>query len=211
GPQVFETWTSFYTDYSFPVEANFVNRFRSGQMPIGITYYNTYNTLAVFAPEIRGKWNFIAVPGTEYLDNNGQTQIRRETVSTGTGAILLEQSDKKDSSWEFMKWWTSTETQVRFGREMEGILGAAARFPTANVEAMKQLPWTVNELNKLLEQWDWVKGIPEVAGGYMTGRHLDNAFRLVYNESANPRETIYDYVQMINDEIQKKRREFGLD
>lgn len=211
GPQVFEQWSSFYTNYSFPVEANFNNRFRSGQMPIGITYYNTYNTLSVFAPEIRGKWNFIAVPGTEYEDEFGVTQIRRETVSSGTGAIILNQSDKKEASWEFLKWWTSTETQVRFGREMEGILGAAARYPTANVEAMEQLPWTIDELSKLKEQWEWVRGIPEVPGGYMTGRHLDNAFRLVLNEAANPRETIYDYVQMINEEIAKKRREFGLD
>ena len=45
----------------------------------------------------------------------------------------------------------------------------------------------------------------------MTGRHLDNAFRLVLNEAANPRETIYDYVQMINEELAKKEAEFGLD
>jgi len=45
----------------------------------------------------------------------------------------------------------------------------------------------------------------------MTGRHLDNAFRLVYEDKSNPRETIYDYVQTINEEIEKKRREFGLD
>lgn len=211
GPQVFEQWTSFYTNYSFPVEANFNNRFRSGQMPIGISYYNTYNVLSVFAPEIRGKWNFIAVPGTEYEDEFGQTQIRRETVASGTGGIILNQSTKKEESWEFLKWWTSTETQMRFGRELEGILGAAARYPTANIAAMEQLPWTVDELAKLKEQWQWVRGIPEVPGGYMTGRHLDNAFRLVLNEAANPRETIYDYVQMINEELAKKRREFGLD
>ena len=100
---------------------------------------------------------------------------------------------------------------MRFGRELEGILGAAARYPTANIEAMEQLPWTIDELAKLKEQWAWVRGIPEVPGGYMTGRHLDNAFRLVLNEAANPRETIYDYVQMINEELAKKRREFGLD
>lgn len=211
GPEIFEQWTSFYTNYSFPVEANFVNRFRSGQMPIGIVYYNTYNTLSVFAPEIRGKWNFIPVPGTEYVDEFGQTQIRRETVASGTSAFILNQSDKKEEAWNFLKWWTSTETQVRFGREMEGILGAAARYPTANVEALNLLPWTVEELEKLQTQWSWVRGIPEVPGGYMTGRHLDNAFRMVYNESTNPRETIYDYVQMINEEIAKKRREFGLD
>ena len=56
-----------------------------------------------------------------------------------------------------------------------------------------------------------MRRIPEVPGGYMTGRHLDNAFRLVYNETTNARETLYDYVQVINDEITKKRREFGLD
>ena len=211
GPQIFETWTRFYTDYSFPVEANFANRFRSGQMPIGITYYNTYNTLSVFAPEIRGKWDFVPVPGTVVSDGNGGTVIRRDTVSTGTGAIILEQSKKKDASWEYLKWWTSTETQVQFGREMEGILGAAARYPTANVTAMSMLPWTVNEYSKLSAQWDEVRGIPEVPGGYMTGRHLDNAFRLVYEDKSNPRETIYDYVQTINEEIAKKRREFGLE
>ena len=94
---------------------------------------------------------------------------------------------------------------------MEGILGAAAKYPNANVDAMRQLTWTVAEYSKLEYQWDWVRGIPEVPGGYMTGRHLDNAFRLVYNENSNPRETIYDYVQVINDEITKKRREFGLE
>jgi len=211
GPMVFEMWTQFYTDYSFPVEANFVNRFRSGQMPIGITYYNTYNTLAVFAPEIRGKWDFIPVPGTIYEDEFGVEQIRRETVSSGTGVMILDQSDKKDDAWEYLKWWTSTEIQVQYGREMEGILGAAARYPSANIEAMSQLPWKVSEYEKLYEQWSWVKGIPEVPGGYMTGRHLDNAFRLVYEDASNARETIYDYVQTINAEIMKKRREFGLD
>jgi hypothetical protein len=94
---------------------------------------------------------------------------------------------------------------------MEGILGAAARYPSANIEAMSQLPWKVSEYEKLYDQWQWVKGIPEVPGGYMTGRHLDNAFRLVYEEAANARETIYDYVQTINAEILKKRREFGLE
>jgi ABC-type glycerol-3-phosphate transport system substrate-binding protein len=125
--------------------------------------------------------------------------------------MIMEDAENKEAAWEYLKWWTSTDVQVQFGREMEGILGAAARYPTANVDALSQLPWTVVEYQKLEEQWDWVRGIPEVPGGYMTGRHLDNAFRLVYNETTNPRETIYDYVQVINDEINKKRREFGLD
>ncbi|MGD9910120.1 MAG: extracellular solute-binding protein [Candidatus Izemoplasmatales bacterium] len=211
GPEVFEMWTQFYTDYSFPVQADFVNRFRSGQMPIGITYYNVYNTLSVFAPEIRGKWDFVLVPGTLDTNELGETYIRRDTVSTGTSVMIMNDASDKEAAWEFLKWWTSTPVQVQFGREMEGILGAAARYPTANVAAMAELPWTVTEYTKLEEQWDWVRGIPEVPGGYMTGRHLDNAFRKVYNELTNPRETLYDYVQIINAEIASKRKEFGLD
>lgn len=216
GPEIFETWTEFYTDYSFPVQADFVNRFRSGQMPIGITYYNLYNTLSVFAPEIRGKWEFSPVPGTVakdkngniILDDGGNPVIRRDTVSTVTGSMILAQTKKEEAAWKFLKWWTSTETQLRFGREMEGILGAAARYPTANMNAMESLPWNVNEIKLLKEQWQEVRGIPEVPGSYMTGRHLDNAFRKVINDKSNPKETIYDYVQVINEEIKKKREEF---
>ena len=211
GPEVFKFWTEFYTDYSFPLTANFANRFRSGQMPIGITYYNIYNTLAVFAPEIKGRWDFDLVPGTIVIDEFGNETIRRDTVASTTGTMLLEQSDNKEAAWEFMKWWVSTDTQVRFGRELEGILGAAARYPTANVEAMSQLPWRVVERNKLNEQWAWTRGIPETPGSYMTGRHLDNAFRRVINDKANPRETIYDYVLIINRELESKRKEFKLD
>lgn len=211
GPEVFKFWTEFYSDYSFPLTANFPNRFRSGQMPIGITYYNLYNTLAVFAPEIRGRWDFALVPGTKAIDDEGNPYIRRETVASTSGVMMLEQSKKKEAAWQFIKWWTSTPTQVRFGRELEGILGAAARYPTANREAMERLPWRNVERMKLKEQWEQTMGIPETPGSYMTGRHLDNAFRRVINDHANPRETLYDYVLIINRELWMKRQEFGLD
>ena len=28
-----------------------------------------------------------------------------------------------------------------------------------------------------MAQWQWVRGVPEVPGGYMIGRYLDNAFQ----------------------------------
>ena len=60
---------------------------------------------------------------------------------------MMEQAKNKDASWEFLKWWTSKDVQVRFGREMEGLMGAAARYPTANIEALKELPWPVKDYN----------------------------------------------------------------
>ncbi len=204
--QAFQRWSDFYTSYKFPLTYDFMNRFRLGEMPIGIAAYTTYNALTVAAPEIRGLWDFTIVPGTPEEDGT----IRRDVASGGTAVMMLESARDKDAAWAFMKWWTSKETQVRFGREMESLMGAAARYPTANIEALRELPWPVKDYTNLEAQWQWVQGIPEVPGGYFTGRHLDNAFRKVVNQGENPREALYDHVLTIQNEIDLKRKEFGL-
>lgn len=202
----FKKWTQFYTSYKFPLQADFPNRFRTGEMPIGIADYTTYNMLTVLAPEIKGLWDFTIVPGTKLADGT----INNEVASHTTAVMMLENSDDKESSWEFMKWWTDKETQIAYGREMEGLMGEAARYPTANIEALEELPWPVKDYNNLESQWQWVRGIPQVPGGYFTGRHLDNAFRKVVNANENPREAFSDYILYINDEIEIKRKEFNL-
>ncbi|NMB18135.1 MAG: extracellular solute-binding protein [Erysipelothrix sp.] len=204
--EAFNQWTQFYTNYKFPLMADFPNRLRVGEMPIGIAPYPTYNMLTVLAPEIRGLWEFTTVPGT--LKENGE--IDHTVPSTSIASMILENSEKKEAAWEFLKWWTDKETQLSYGREMESILGEAARYPTANVDALAELPWPVEDYQNLSEQWQWVKGIPQIPGGYFTGRHLDNAFRRVVNANENPREALQDYVRYINDEIEIKRKEFNL-
>lgn len=206
----FEFWTEFYTYFKFPLAASFVNRFRTGEMPIGIANYELYNTLSVFAPEIRGKWKMTLIPGTIREDENGNTYIDRHSAASGTAVVMLNQTKKAEYAWEFMKWWTSANTQIRYARELESILGPAARHNTANIEALRYLPWTVEEIEVLSQQWDLTMGIPEIAGGYYTGRNLENAFREVVNKNLNPREVLTEYVIKINKEITKKRQEFGL-
>ena len=63
----------------------------------------------------------------------------------------------------------------------------------------------------LNDEWESVRGIPEVPGGYFTARHLNNAFRRVLNYRENPGETLLDYAKNIDEEITAKRREFGLE
>lgn len=65
GVEAFDVYTRFFTDYGIPTYFDFVSRFRSGEMPIGIASYSTYNTLMVSAPEIKGLWDFTLIPGTE--------------------------------------------------------------------------------------------------------------------------------------------------
>ncbi len=210
GIKAFETYTRFYSHYSLSMAYDFPNRFRSGEMPIGIQDYDTYNTLAVLAPEIRGLWEFNLIPGTEQEDGT----IDRSCSSWGYCTMFLKNEDRSqeltDKCWEFLKWWADSTTQTRYGRELEAVMGSAARYQTANMVSFEQLPWSADQMAILKEQWSWTEQVPEVAGGYYTTRHITNAARKVYNESQDPRETLLDYTDTINDEIAKKREEFGM-
>ena len=207
----FRLWTNLYELYKLPLQYDAANRFRIGEMPILIDNYGLYNTLSVFAPEIKGRWEFTLVPGTRREDGTIDRTVPASTELGGAGCIILSHTEDKQAAWEFLKWWTSTETQVRYGKELESLMGPAARYATANVEALRSLPWTVEELRKLDEQWQYVKGVPEVPGGYMTGRHLDNAFRKVVYQKREARKTLLDYVRVMNEELEIKRQEFGLE
>ena len=220
GVAAFKRYTSLYNDYGLPVVYDFVSRFRSGEMPLGIASYATYNTLMVSAPEIRGRWNFTLFPGTTVvdengnpvLDENGKQKVDHTVQTDGLCCMMVATDDEKtkQNAWEFMKWWVDTDAQVRFGREMESILGASARYQTANQEALEQLAWSSDKLEVLKEQMKQTRGFPEIAGGYSTTRHITNAIRRVINTKEDPRETLLNYARTINEEIRIKRKEFGL-
>ena len=208
GVAAFKQYTSFYNDYGLPTVYDFVSRLRSGEMPLGIASYATYNTLMVSAPEIRGLWDFTLIPGTEKEDGT----IDRTAQTDGLCCMIVATDDEqvKNNAWEFIKWWVSADAQVRFGREMESVLGASARYQTANRDALRQLAWSSSQLKVLEEQMAQTRGFPEIAGGYSTTRHITNAIRRVINTKEDPRETLLNYARTINEEIRIKRREFNL-
>jgi ABC-type glycerol-3-phosphate transport system substrate-binding protein len=205
--EAFDFYTKFFTHYKTPMVFDFVNRFRTGEMPLGFADYTNFNTLEVFAPELRGLWGFALMPGLEQPDGT----IDR-SIPTGTlASMIFSNSRRPDLAWEFMKWWISADTQLRFGRELESIMGAAARYPTANYEAFLRLSWGSDQMAILDAQRAWTVGTPEVPGGYFVSRHITNAVRRILNEGMDTRETLLDYTITINDELLKKRREFGLE
>ncbi|MDR0316144.1 MAG: extracellular solute-binding protein [Treponema sp.] len=205
--EAFDLYTKFYTHYKVPVVYDFLNRFRTGEMPLAFADYTNFNTLEVFAPEIRGLWGFALMPGLRQSDGT----IDR-SIPTGTMASMIFSNSKiPEVTWEFLKWWVSSDTQLRFGREMESIMGAAARYATANYDAFKRLSWGSEQMTVLDAQRAWTVGTPEVPGGYFVSRHIVNAVRRILNEGEDTRETLLDYSLTINDELIKKRKEFGLE
>jgi len=74
-----------------------------------------------------------------------------------------------------------------------------------------QLSWSSSEYERLADQQQELVEIPVIPSSYAVTRNLMNAFREVVNESHNARDTLMWYNRDINDEIERKRENLGLD
>ncbi|PLT46475.1 N-Acetyl-D-glucosamine ABC transport system, sugar-binding protein [Paenibacillus pasadenensis] len=200
-------WTGLFTNYKIQKQADFYNRFRSGEMPIGVADYSTYILLSTAAPELTGWWAMKPMPGIRQADG----RINRSTGGLGQTGMIFKDSDKKEQAWQFLKWWTSADSQERFGTELESLLGVEARWNTANVEALQRMPWQSADIDAILQQWDWFREREIVLGGYYTTRYIANMWNEIVLSGKVAREAVEDGTREINKELRKKREEFGLE
>jgi hypothetical protein len=89
-------------------------------------------------------------------------------------------------------------------------LGTESKHNTANINALKALPWTTSELASLEAQFENLASVPEYPGSYIIARYVNFAFLDVVNNNADPIESLREYITAINSELSRKRQEFGL-
>lgn len=202
----FKEMSDLFSIYDIPYEvSNFYQHFRSGSIPIGISGFNTYMTLLNSAPEIANSWGVAPYPG--YLDENGN--ILRYISGAQSTAVIFESTEYSKESWDFLKWWTSTEIQSEFAETLRLTYGNEYMWNTANLEAFSQLPWNEEHKKAILEMLDWIVEVPRVPGNYMTQRSLSNALNNIILTSANVRQELAEAEKDVRDEVKSKLEEFG--
>lgn len=205
--QAFRLWTDLYANYKLELEANFYNRMRTGEIPIGVADYYNYVLLSTAAPELTGWWKMVPLPGVRRPDGT----IDRSAGGTSTATVIFSDSKRPEDAWKLAKWWTSTEVQTRYAEELEALLGVEAKWNTANIHAFNNLPWPKQDIEAIQKQWEWFREKPVVLGDYFTPRHLTNAWNAVVLEGRNPREALEKAVEDINRELIRKQEEFGIE
>ena len=211
-----------YSDYSFPVSYDAANRFRTGEMPIVIgDYAGIYNQLVVYATEIQGLWEFTSLPGWIQVDENGDEIIDeagRKLLNynslAGVGATVIlngiKTEEKMRAAWQFVQWETSADVQGNYGNKMVALIGPSAKYESANVKALDKLSWTASEKEAIEEQIHNLSSIVNYPGSYYINRYTKFAFLAAVNDGADAKESMLSYISTINDEIERKREEFGL-
>ncbi len=207
--QAFTEVSRLYTDFGLDRSFDFYTRFRSGEMPIAITGLVSYAQIQEAAPEIRGLWSIAPLPGTKNADG----VVERYTGNGVTGCIMLKAAKERGvdkDAYEFLKWWVSTDAQKRYSTDLENTLGVAGRYYSANVEAFLNIDWSAQEREVITEQRRWMRNQPQVIGNYAVTRDLTSALRSVISGENRPRRALLLFNADINEEINRKREEFGL-
>lgn len=204
----FQTMCELFTLHSQPVSYDFANRFRTGEMPIGIADYSLCNQLLCFAPEIKGLWEFIRLPGTVNVDENGNASFSAVSPTSVSAIMIMNDAKNDQNAWEYIKWWVGAEAQERFGKEQVAIMGAAAKYTTANKQALFGQPWSAQERNNLADQFGHLMGTPMTPGNYIVGRYTNFAFLDAYDNGDVPSDAMLSYIDEINKEITRKRAEY---
>ncbi len=201
---VFTEWTDLYVEYDLEKQLDFYNRFRTGDVPLGIASYPLYTQLKDAAPEIEGRWTIAELPGTVREDGT----ISNAGCGSGTGACILKASKNQKQAWEFIKWWTSADIQYNYSNSVETILGTVSRTPTANIEALNRLSWNSGDLEVLNAQWAKVEELPEVPGGYYVARAIDQAYWEVLNAKSNSKDAMVKWGEIADNEVIRKISEY---
>ncbi|WP_138752279.1 extracellular solute-binding protein [Paenibacillus sinopodophylli] len=207
GQQAFNRWTELYRKYNLPIDIPaFFQHFRDGDIPIGISDFNTYVQLLVAAPEITGHWKIAPLPGVK----QGDGEVARWSPQGISAAMMMKKSERKDDAWKFLEWWTSEEVQSQYAKDVESFYGIEFRWNTANTEAMKALTWPSEDLAALQEQARWAKNMPYVPGYYFLTREMEFAWNRTVMEGIPAQESLEQAQLSLQREMDRRQNNFGI-
>lgn len=201
------TLTELFTIFNCPVDVQqFYQRFRNGNLPIGIGDYGVYNLLSNAAPEIANSWAISVVPGVE--NENGE--VERYTCGGAESSVVFRSSeDRENMAWDFLRWWSQDEVQAKFGQTLQISYGSSYIWNTANLNAFDELPWDSENKQIIKEQAKWLMEVARIPGTYLLERELSNAFNDIVVNGKTLRTRVDKAVKTVNREIDRKLEEFG--
>ena len=210
----FEYMCEFFSQYRCPYQYDFSNRFRTGEIPLGIVDYTTYTQLTIYATEIKGLWEFVPLPGWMTQNEDGTTTVNNTAMAGVSAMIMIKDEtrtkEQEENAWTFMTWFVSENNQSAYANELTTLLGTMSKHSTANVRALESLSWTTNEYKNLMSQFRNLAAVREYPGGYIISRYVSFAFLAVYNSNADPVDSLQSYTVEINKELTRKRKEFNM-
>jgi ABC-type glycerol-3-phosphate transport system substrate-binding protein len=195
-----------FTKYSLETSVNnFFNSFRYSVLPIGIIGMEDYTLIKNGAQELNGKWAISEYLGTEEEDGT----INRTFVANGTGGVIFKDSEKRDESWEFLKWWTSKSVQTEYTYTLRSSYGKTFFWLSANRAALENNPMDEADKKIITDQIDWVTDVTRTPGQYLLERTISNIWTTMVFDGTSAQVATDEAKNDVNKEIVRKMQELG--
>ena len=123
--------------------------------------------------------------------------------------MIFKNTTRPDEAWQFLKWWLSTETQVKYAYLMQGTYGAEYRWNTANLDAFSQMSYTEEDKKVIMDSWKEQCEITYHPANYMIERQTSDIWNSVVVDFENMVEEIDRATIVTNRELIRKLAEFG--
>lgn len=195
-----------FVAYSLDTQVNeFFNSFRYSVLPIGIVDSNTYNLIKNGAAELDGQWELAPYLGTEQEDGS----IDRWYVANGTGGVIFADTNKAESAWEFLKWWTSEEVQVEYTYTLRSTYGDTYFWLPSNLDALEQAPIDQEDKDVIMDMVQWIRDVPRTPGQYLLERSISDIWNAMVLDGESAQVVADEKSIDINREIRRKMQEMG--
>lgn len=195
-----------FTKYSLDTSVqNFFNSFRYSTLPIGIVGMEDYTLIKNGAQELDGKWKLAEYLGTEQEDGT----INRKFVANGTGGVIFKNSEKKEASWEFLKWWTSKDVQTEYTYTLRSTYGKTYFWLSANMAALHNNPMDEADKQVVLKQINQVTDVTRTPGQYLLERTISNIWTSMVFDGTSAQVAVDEAKNDVNKEIVRKMKELG--
>ncbi len=195
-----------FTKYSLETSVNtFFNSFRYSVLPIGIIGMEDYTLIKNGARELDGKWAISKYIGTPQEDGT----VNRTFVANGTGGVIFKDSEKKDESWEFLKWWTSKQVQTEYTYTLRSTYGKTFFWLSANRAALENNPMDEADKKVVTEQIDYVTDVTRTPGQYLLERTISNIWTTMVFDGTAGQVAVDEAKNDVNKEIVRKMQELG--
>ncbi len=195
-----------FVAYSLDIQVNeFFNSFRYTVLPVGIVDANNYNLILNGAPELDGQWALAPYLGTPQADGS----VSRWYVASSTGGVIFGDTPRPEEAWAFLKWWTDTDTQVRYTYSLRSTYGDVYFWLPSNLEALSQAPISQEDKQIIMQMVPYIRDVPRTPGQYLLERSLSDIWNTMVNDGKSAQVAVDEKVIEINREIRRKMQEAG--
>ena len=200
----FIDYVELYTKHKIARAHPQIQGFSDGSLFYFVQQPGWYANLKMSHPQLAGKWSLVQVPG---IVKDGS--LNRTSSVAGDALTIFKTSKMKTEAWDFIKWITSTPTQIELAKRSMARVAGTMVLP-ADLDAIMQVGLPQEDL--AVYQNALQVGTTSVYG-LVAPRHRRRYLQMAAEEAilynVDPETAIRKYANEHNQELRKKEVEYA--